>query len=71
MIGELNNAVQHFTCRGSGYVLARVTKLTVVMVSFRPLYGSSYIPTPHRISNKHAVVNVKNPHDGMCFKWPC
>ena len=26
-VGELNNAVEQFTCRGSGYVLVNVTKL--------------------------------------------
>jgi len=72
IITELNNAVDQFTCRGSGYVMTRVTKLTAVMVPFNPLIsggGSSYIQTPRRIANKHAVVNVKNLHDNMCFKW--
>jgi len=68
IITELNNAVDQFTCRCSGYMMTRVTKLTVVMVPFHPLSGSSYIPTPHWIANKHAVVNVKNLHDDMCFK---
>jgi len=52
--------------------MTRVTKLTAVMVPFNPLTGgggSSYIPTPRRIANKHAAVNVKNLHDDMCFKW--
>ena len=41
------------------------------MISFNPLGvgGSSYIPMPCRIANKHAVVNVKNLRDDMCFKW--
>jgi len=50
--------------------MMRVTKLTAVMVPFNPLGGggSSYIPTPRWIANKHAVVNVKNLNDDMCFK---
>jgi len=32
MISELNNAMEQFTCHGSGYALTCVTKLTVVMV---------------------------------------
>jgi len=68
IITELNNAVDQFTCRGSGYVMTRVTKLTAVMGPFNPLTGgggSSYIPTPRRIANKHAVVNVKNLYDDV------
>jgi len=48
IITELKNAVDQFTCRGSGYVMTRVTKLTAVMVPFNPLTGGggfSYIPT--------------------------
>jgi len=30
LISVLNDAIDQFTCRGSGYVLARVTKLSVV-----------------------------------------
>jgi len=72
IITELNNAVDQFTCHSSGYVMTRVIKLTVVMVPFNPLAGgggSSYIPTPRQIANKHAIVNVKNLQDDMCFKW--
>jgi len=68
IITELNNAVDQFTCRGSGYVMTCVIKLTAIMVPFNPLTGkggSSYIPTPRRIANKHAVVNMKNLHDDM------
>ena len=67
IISELNNTVDQFTCRGSGYVLTCVTKLTVIMVPFNPLGvgGSSYILTPRQIANKHAVVNLKNPRDDV------
>jgi len=68
IITELNNAVDQFTCRGRVYVMTRVTKLTAIMVPFNPLTGgggSSYIPMPRRIANKHAVVNVKNLHDDV------
>jgi len=67
IITKLNNAVDQFTCRGSGYVMTHVTKLTAVMVLFNPLGtgGSSYIPMPRQISNKHAVVNVKNLSDDL------
>ena len=72
IITKLNNAVNQFTCRGSGYVMMHVTKLTAVMVPSNPLTGgggSSYIPMPRQIANKHTVVNAKNLHNDRCFKW--
>ena len=69
IVAELNTLVDQFTCRGSGFVLSAITKLTGVFVRFRPLDGgSSYIPTPAWLSRKHAVINVKNYHSD-CFKW--
>jgi len=58
---ELNNQVEQLTCRGSGFVLNTVTKLTIVFARFRPLDAadSSYIETPALLANKRAVVNVK------------
>jgi len=46
IVAELNTLVDNFTCRGSGFVLCSITKLTAVFVYFRPLGGSSYVPTP-------------------------
>jgi len=37
IIAELNNQVEQFTCRGSGFVLDTVTKLTIVFARFRDL----------------------------------
>jgi len=52
--------VDQFTCRGSGYVLVQIKKLKIVFVPFQPFAaGSSYIPTPAWLANKHAVINVK------------
>jgi len=61
IIAELNNQVEQFTCRDSGFVLDTVTKLTIVFARFRQLdaAASSYIETPAWLANKRAVVNVK------------
>ena len=37
IIAELNNQVEQFTCRGSGFVLDTVTKLAIVFARFRDL----------------------------------
>src|SRR5437868_6150443 len=35
---------------------------------YRPFHGSSYIPLPSELKNKHAIVNVQN-QDEKCFVW--
>jgi len=65
---KLDVAVDNFNARGSGFNIDIVTDFTVVLTLFRPLSGSSYIPTPPSIVKKHAVVNVQN-RDLYCFRW--
>jgi len=65
---DLLQQVEHWNGRGSGFVMERVIKFVVVITKFRSLHGSSYIPTPLHIANKHCVVNVKND-DNLCFVW--
>ena len=52
-IGEfrtnLNDSLDRFTNLGSGYTLLRVLKFVVHMLKYRPLVGSSYIPTPQEL----------------------
>ena len=71
LITTLNERVEQFTCRGSGYVLSGIRKLTVVLVPFLPLGGgSSYIPTPKWLAVKKACINVKVCGDRQdCFKF--
>jgi len=68
LASELDSAVETLNTRGSGFVLDHVTDFTVVITQYRPLCGSSYMPTPRSIMSKHAVVNVKN-NDNRCFQW--
>jgi len=56
IVTKLNSLVDNFTCRGSGFVLCSITKLTAVFVYFRPLGGSSYVPTPRWLAGKRAVI---------------
>lgn len=53
---------------GSGFSLSTINELLVHVNRCDPLRGSSYLPTPKIISEKKAIVNVKNL-DNMCFKW--
>ena len=70
VVKDLNEQVENFTKRGSGYVLEEITRLTLVVVKYRPLgAGSSYVPTPKWLRDKHSCINVKNSSDECCFKW--
>jgi len=67
LIPYFHKRVDEFSRRGSGYVLASIDRLTISFVKFRPLGGSSYIPTPAWLRSKHCVVNVQN--NDKCFVW--
>ena len=36
---------------------------------FRPLAGSSFIPTPAEIAKKRAVINIRNRNNNNCFQY--
>jgi hypothetical protein len=66
---ELNREVERFTNVGSGWTLTAILRFVVRIGQYRPLVGSSFIPTPASLVTKHAVINVYNPDDSMCFVW--
>ena len=66
-IAHFNAQVENFSSRGSGYNIDRITKFVVCATKYRPLQGSSFIPTPPSVANKTCVINVKNDNDNMCF----
>ena len=66
ILSSLNQQVDNFNARGSGYVIERLLQFVLVVTEYRPLCGSSYIPTPKRLQNKRCIVNVQNS-DQKCF----
>ena len=68
LLKELDGQIEEFNKRGSNFVLDAVTEFTVVIAQYRPLAGSTYIPTPPNIKKKKAVINVVN-NDNRCFEW--
>ena len=48
--------------------IERLLQFVLVITEYRPLCGSSYIPTPKRLRNKHCIVNVQNA-DQKCFLY--
>ena len=56
--------------RGSGFVLERIVKFVLCITQYRPLHGSTYIPTPQWLAKKLCVVltTLKNTNS-KCFRW--
>ena len=67
LLAELNAAVEGFNARGSGFIFNRLLEFTIVVTQFRPLAGSTFVPTPLAIERKKAIVNVQNS-DLHCFE---
>jgi len=68
ILADFNSQVENFRKRGSGYVLDRVIGFVLCVNVFRPLHGSSYLPTPNWLANKHCIINVQN-QDQKCFVY--
>ena len=60
--------IESYTEKGSGWYFKEVDKLEIHTVEYNPTKGSSYISLPSWISNKKAIVNIKNKDD-KCFLW--
>ena len=68
ILSYLNQQVDNFNARGSGYVIERLLQFVLVVTEYRPLCGSNYIPSPKRLRNKHCIFNVQNA-DQKCFLY--
>jgi hypothetical protein len=66
---ELNREVERFTNVGSGWTLTAILRFVIRIGQYRPVAGSSFIPTPASLVAKRALINVYNPKDSMCFVW--
>jgi len=66
---ELSAQVEDWNSRGSGFIIERVSNFVICITKFRPLHGSSYIPTPKHILDKVCTVTVKKNRDQKCFVW--
>ena len=69
ILASLNQQIDDFNKRGSGFELETIDKVILAMSPFLPLCGSTYIPTPTFLKNKHCLVNVQNRNDSKCFLW--
>ena len=44
----------------SGWIIDNITNVNLNIARYNPFRGSSHIPTPARLFNKKAIVNVDN-----------
>ena len=68
-ITVLNNALENFNSRGSGFVLEYVKRFVISVLRYRPLHGSTYVPTPSFLATKRCILNIQNSNDSKCFLW--
>lgn len=68
LTGDFDEKVSEFQERDSGWILIQLIHLDINICRFKPLRGSSYIPSPTWIHRKNAVLNLHN-NDDNCFFW--
>ena len=64
----IEGLIEGYQKAGSGWYFKEVERLEIHTVEYNPTKGSSYITLPSWISNKKAIVNIKNK-DEKCFLW--
>lgn len=69
MILKICNEETEYEGKGSGWALSNIDGILIRFSKYHPLGGSSYMPLPDEIANKHACINVQNFHDNECFRW--
>jgi len=65
---NLKHKVEQWNKRGSNFNIERVSRFVLSVHPYRPLHGSTFVPTPEFLTNKHCLVNVQN-NDEKCFVW--
>ena len=68
-IACLNRHPEAYMAEGSGWMLDAVLVITVHIVASQPLHGATYLPTPKKLADRKAIVNVRNYTDNKCFVW--
>ena len=52
--------IEHWSEKGSGWVVEKIQIVYVNVVRYQPLRGGTYLPLPTKLAKKKAIINVKN-----------
>ena len=63
------NLIDNFVSVGSGWKVHHVMSLSISFARYRPVPGSSYIPTANELLRKQAVLNIQNFDDNYCIHY--
>merc|ERR1711954_584574 len=66
-VEKINEELENYTGEGSGWVLEQIESVFLQISRYKPIRGASYIPTPQGLQGKHAIINVQNFDDNLCF----
>ena len=63
------NKLDKYLAEGSGWQIDEITGHYINLVAFKPLEGSSWLPSPPELQNSaKGVINIKND-DNECLRW--
>ena len=67
---KILNLLDKWQGEGSGWMIDNVQDIHININNYAPIVGSSYIPTPPKLSNaKQGLINIKNTNDNECLRW--
>lgn len=65
-IMKIVNSFIEYQREGSNWALDKVLGVSIHVVQYNPIKGSSYLPLPAKLASKKAIINVQNT-DQKCF----
>ena len=65
---NLEHKVEQWNKRRSNFNIERVSRFVLSVHPYRPLHGSTFVPTPEFLAKKHCLVNIQNNYE-KCFVW--
>ena len=68
MIDQMVSTIQMFCSSGGGFIVESLAHLDINIKLFKPIIGSSFIPTPEVFRNNNFFLNIHN-RDQLCFAY--
>ena len=66
-ISSLENKIEEYLKKGSGWMVENVKMINLMMTKYQPM-GGSYIKLPKALEGKTSLLNIKNK-DEKCLLW--